>query len=102
MSYSASSSLGLSTACYHDGDEHQEKEAEDEVGQEEAWKDVKAMVKYEGPERVIALNYASTRAAKMLWAAVFLQLNYALRVQRLEYNCVKITSQYVRYNQSKK
>ncbi|OJT13199.1 hypothetical protein TRAPUB_10218 [Trametes pubescens] len=59
MSYFASSLLGPATAGYHDGDEDLEEEAEDEVGPEEAWKDVKVeMVECEVPVRVWPGNTA--------------------------------------------
>ncbi|KAI0825254.1 Rgp1-domain-containing protein [Trametes gibbosa] len=60
MSYFASSLLGPSNVGYHDGDEDlDEDEGEDEVGPEEAWRDVKVeMVECEVPVRVWPGNTA--------------------------------------------
>ncbi|KAH9850644.1 Rgp1-domain-containing protein [Lenzites betulinus] len=59
MSYFASSLLGPSNVGYHDGDEDLEEEGEDEVGPEEAWKNVKVeMVECEVPVRVWPGNTA--------------------------------------------
>ena len=59
MSYFASSLLGPSNVGYHDGDEEVEDEDEDEIGPEEAWRDVKVeMVECEVPVKVWPGNTA--------------------------------------------
>ncbi|KAI0358916.1 Rgp1-domain-containing protein [Trametes cingulata] len=59
MSYFASSLLGPSNVGYHDGDEDLEDEAEDEVGPEEAWRELKVeMVECEVPVKVWPGNTA--------------------------------------------
>ena len=58
MSYLASSLLGPSNVGYHDGDEELEED-EDEVGAEDAWRDVKVeMVECEVPIKVWPGNTA--------------------------------------------
>ena len=63
MSYFASSLLGPSNVGYHDGDEDLDDDAEgaeaDELGPEEAWRDVKVeMVECEVPVKVWPGNTA--------------------------------------------
>ncbi|KAI0367489.1 Rgp1-domain-containing protein [Pilatotrama ljubarskyi] len=59
MSYLASSLLGPSNVGYHDGDEELEEEAEDEVGPEDAWRELKVeTVECEVPVKVWPGNTA--------------------------------------------
>ncbi|KAI0651411.1 Rgp1-domain-containing protein [Trametes meyenii] len=59
MSYFASTIMGSASVDYHDGDEDLEEDGEDEVGPEEAWRDVRVeMVECEVPVRVWPGNTA--------------------------------------------
>lgn len=59
MSYFTSSLLGPSNAGYHDGDEDVDEEEGDEIGPEEAWRDLKVeMVECEVPVKVWPGNTA--------------------------------------------